>query len=158
MLSLAWGPPVPRQPSQKKPQTAEDSSDEDEEEDEWSDSWLVTGGSDSSLRKWDIATGRVLERMGVDKVRGERTLVWTVGVLGLVFVPSIYRDPNLFFVKRWYNCFRRLNGHGEVLGFADMHSATFLPSTRRRRIVHDNQSSELLFLSVSYLILTKVTF
>jgi len=86
MLSLAWGPPVPRQPSQKKHQTAEDSSDEEEEEDEWSDSWLVTGGSDSSLRKWDIATGRVLERMGVDKVRGERTLVWTVGVLGLVFL------------------------------------------------------------------------
>jgi len=66
----------------------EESSDEDDEdEDEWTDSWLVTGGSDSSLRKWNIATGRVVERMGVDKVRGERTLVWTVGVLGLDFFP-----------------------------------------------------------------------
>lgn len=58
-----------------------DSSDDDDE-DEWSDSWLVTGGSDSSLRKWDVATGRVLDRMGTDRMRGERTLVWTVGVLG----------------------------------------------------------------------------
>lgn len=59
-----------------------DSSDEDE--DEWMDSWLVTGGSDSSLRKWDVKTGRPLERMTVDKARGERTLVWAVGVLGFV--------------------------------------------------------------------------
>lgn len=61
---------------------SDDSSDSDNEEDDWGDSWLVTGGSDSSLRKWDVATGRVLDRMGTDKMRGERTLVWTVGVLG----------------------------------------------------------------------------
>lgn len=84
MLSIAWGPPRPRQPQPKKQDTPVDSSSEDEDEEEWTDSWLVTGGSDSSLRKWDVATGRVVERMGVDKVRGERTLVWTVGVLGFV--------------------------------------------------------------------------
>lgn len=84
MLSIAWGPPSPRQRPQKT-STSTDSSDDDDDEDEWEDSWLVTGGSDSSLRKWDIATGRPIERMGVDKVRGERTLVWTVGVLGYVF-------------------------------------------------------------------------
>jgi U3 small nucleolar RNA-associated protein 4 len=54
----------------------------DEEEDEWQDSWIVAGCSDSSLRKWDVSSGRILERMGTDKVKGERTLVWSVGVLG----------------------------------------------------------------------------
>ena len=88
MLSIAWGPPVPRQSQRTQQKNAarnagESSDEDDEDEDEWTDSWLVTGGYDSSLRKWDIATGRVVERMGVDKVRGERTLVWTVGVLGL---------------------------------------------------------------------------
>jgi len=82
MLSIAWGPPVPRQSQRTQQKNVGESSDEDDE-DEWTDSWLVTGGSDSSLRKWDVATGRVVERMGVDKVRGERTLVWTVGVFGL---------------------------------------------------------------------------
>jgi U3 small nucleolar RNA-associated protein 4 len=79
LLSIAWGPPAP---PQKREKDVGDSSDEDGDDDEWSDSWLVTGGSDSSLRKWDVGTGRVLDRMGTDKMRGERTLVWTVGVLG----------------------------------------------------------------------------
>jgi U3 small nucleolar RNA-associated protein 4 len=74
---------VPREATAaKNSAVSDDSSDSDDDEDEWSDSWLVTGGSDSSLRKWDVATGRVLDRMGTDKMRGERTLVWTVGVLG----------------------------------------------------------------------------
>ena len=91
MLSIAWGPPVPRQSGQTPSAIArgngsDESSDSDEDdEDEWTDSWLVTGGSDSSLRKWDVATGRVIDRMGLEKMRGERTLVWTVGVLGFVF-------------------------------------------------------------------------
>jgi U3 small nucleolar RNA-associated protein 4 len=57
-----------------------DSSDEDE--DEWQDSWIVAGCSDSSLRKWDVSSGRILDRMKTDKTRGERTLVWAVGFLG----------------------------------------------------------------------------
>lgn len=60
----------------------DESSDSDEEEDEWSDSWIVAGCSDSSLRKWDVASGRLQDRMATDKQRGERTLVWAVGVLG----------------------------------------------------------------------------
>ncbi len=79
ILSVAWGPPVPRQ---TKVQPANDDSDSDDDDDDWTDSWLVTGCSDSSLRKWDFASGRMLERMGTDKIRGERTLVWAVGVLG----------------------------------------------------------------------------
>lgn len=81
VLSIAWGPPVPPRP--KKQTSATDNSDDDDDE-SWNDAWLVTGGSDSSIRKWDVLSGRVLDRMGTDKVRGERTLVWTIGVLGLV--------------------------------------------------------------------------
>ncbi|KAJ7786079.1 quinon protein alcohol dehydrogenase-like superfamily [Mycena metata] len=94
VLSIAWGPPSPRQTSAKK--TSDDSSDE--EEDDWSDTWLVTGGSDSSLRKWDIASGRALDRMGTDKIAGERTLVWSVGVLG---DGTIVSGDSLGMVKFW---------------------------------------------------------
>ena len=70
--------------SDDEKEDADDDSDSDDDDDEWTDSWLVTGCSDSSLRKWDFSTGRALERMGTDKIRGERTLVWAVGVLGWV--------------------------------------------------------------------------
>ncbi|CAL1696492.1 unnamed protein product [Somion occarium] len=99
ILSLAWGPPVPRDTS--KPSSTSHGNDEessDEEEDDWTDSWLVAGCSDSSLRKWDIASGRVLDRMGTDKQRGERTLVWTVGVLGDGMIVS---GDSLGTVKFW---------------------------------------------------------
>lgn len=78
ILSLAWGPPVP--PNRKEAKGASDESSDDEE-DKWTDSWLVTGGSDSSLRRWDVKTGRITDKMSTDKVRGERTLVWAVAVL-----------------------------------------------------------------------------
>ncbi|KAJ7783542.1 WD40-repeat-containing domain protein [Mycena maculata] len=94
VMSIAWGPPSPRQNSVSIPN--DDSSDE--EEDDWSDTWLVTGGSDSSLRKWDVATGRVIDRMGTDKIRGERTLVWSVGVLG---DGTIVSGDSLGMVKFW---------------------------------------------------------
>ncbi|OCH96584.1 YVTN repeat-like/Quino protein amine dehydrogenase [Obba rivulosa] len=97
ILSIAWGPPVPRQTSNKTSEDAETESD-DEDEDDWSDSWLVTGCSDSSLRKWDVSTGRVLDRMGTDKLRGERTLVWAVGVLG---DGTIVSGDSMGMVKFW---------------------------------------------------------
>ena len=80
ILSIAWGPPVPRQTNGQNANADSDSDGDDD--DDWSDSWLVAGCSDSSLRKWDFSSGRTLERMGTDKIRGERTLVWAVGVLG----------------------------------------------------------------------------
>ncbi|KAL1740555.1 WD40-repeat-containing domain protein [Schizophyllum fasciatum] len=106
ILSLAWGPPIPRKAAMAKkaakpPADSDDSSDDssdDEDEDAWSDSWLVTGCSDSSLRKWDAKTGRVVDRMGVDKLRNERTLVWTVGVLG---DGTIISGDSLGIVKFW---------------------------------------------------------
>ena len=90
MLSLAWGPPLPKQsrkplpPPTKRLAANSDVSESDNDEEEWEDSWLVTGCSDSSLRKWDAKTGQMMDRIGMDKIRGERTLVWTVGVLGCV--------------------------------------------------------------------------
>ncbi|KAI0639180.1 WD40 repeat-like protein [Trametes polyzona] len=96
ILSIAWGPPVPRQ--KKAQATTAESDSDDDDDDEWSDSWLVTGCSDSSLRKLDYATGRVLDRMGTDKIRGERTLVWAVGVLG---DGSIVSGDSMGNVKFW---------------------------------------------------------
>ncbi|KAJ7169661.1 WD40-repeat-containing domain protein [Mycena filopes] len=95
VLSIAWGPPTPRQSSANK--VANDDSSDDEEDD-WTDTWLVTGGSDSSLRKWDVASGRALDRMGTDKVVGERTLVWSIGVLG---DGTIVSGDSLGMVKFW---------------------------------------------------------
>ncbi|KAM5538245.1 hypothetical protein V8D89_008132 [Ganoderma adspersum] len=95
ILSIAWGPPVPRQ---IKGQNTNADSDSDDDDDDWSDSWLVTGCSDSSLRKWDFSSGRALERMGTDKIRGERTLVWTVGVLG---DGTIVSGDSMGIVKFW---------------------------------------------------------
>ncbi|KAF8807204.1 WD40 repeat-like protein [Phlegmacium glaucopus] len=99
MLSIAWGPPVPPKSKTKiKKDTNPEAESDDDDDDEWSDSWLVTGCSDSSLRKWDVTTGRMIDRMGTNKMRGERTLVWTVGVLG---DGTIISGDSLGMVKFW---------------------------------------------------------
>lgn len=85
LLSIAWGPPTVRPPKAAQPGPSSSSDSSDDEDEDITDSWLVTGGSDSCLRKWDFASGRVVEKMGMDKLRGERTLVWSVAVLGYVF-------------------------------------------------------------------------
>jgi len=109
LLSIAWGPPTPR-PLAKTEFTAENehgSSDDDDDDNNWVDTWLVTGGSDSSVRKWDISTGRVVDRMGTDKIRGERTLVWAVGVIGSV--------PTLFYIYRSRNSVVFLCSDGTIV-------------------------------------------
>ena len=78
ILSIAWGPPIMTASTSKDA----DSDEEDDEEDEWKDEWLVAGCSDSRMRKWDFTNGRITDRMGTDKMRGERTLVWSGAVLG----------------------------------------------------------------------------
>lgn len=85
LLSIAWGPPVPRDgcPPAEITTGSDDSSD-DEDDADWADVWLVTGCADSSIRKWDFATGRVTNRLTTDKTRAERTLVWSVCVLGYI--------------------------------------------------------------------------
>ena len=59
-----------------------DSDDSDDDDEEWTDSWIATGCSDNCVRKWDITSGRAVDRMTTDRARGEKTLVWAVGVLG----------------------------------------------------------------------------
>ncbi|THV05977.1 WD40 repeat-like protein [Dendrothele bispora CBS 962.96] len=98
ILSLSWGPPIPPQRTTRDAVGANESSDDDEDNDDWTDSWLVTGCSDSSLRKWDVATGRVLDKMGTDKIRGERTLVWTVTTLS---DGTIVSGDSLGMIKFW---------------------------------------------------------
>ncbi|EIN13583.1 WD40 repeat-like protein [Punctularia strigosozonata HHB-11173 SS5] len=93
ILSLAWGPPIVKRNSVNG-----SDSDDEEEEDEWADEWLVAGGSDSSLRKWDLASGRVVDRMGTDKIKGERTLVWAVQTLG---DGTIISGDSMGMVKFW---------------------------------------------------------
>lgn len=81
ILSIAWGPPIPHQPRKMDPAHAFDSDTDEEDERRWVDTWLVAGCSDSAVRKWDAVTGRILDRMSTDRKRGDRTLVWAVGVL-----------------------------------------------------------------------------
>jgi U3 small nucleolar RNA-associated protein 4 len=84
-LSLAWGPPSLATPSSAKQPAREDDSDSDtdaeEEEGKWEDTYILVGCSDSSIRKLSLSTSRVTARMTTDRARGQRTLVWTVGVL-----------------------------------------------------------------------------
>ncbi|KAJ3003082.1 U3 small nucleolar RNA-associated protein 4 [Thoreauomyces humboldtii] len=42
---------------------------------------LVTGGTNSSIRKMDVATGRTLQRMTTRTTGGEETIVWDVKIL-----------------------------------------------------------------------------
>ncbi|KAF8758965.1 WD40 repeat-like protein [Rhizoctonia solani] len=72
---------------------ASDSDDELDSSNVLPATTLVTGCSDSSLRTWDVRTGRVLNRMTVERARGERTLVWSVAVLGRVHLFSPYSPP-----------------------------------------------------------------
>ncbi|KAH9996575.1 WD40 repeat-like protein [Russula vinacea] len=98
ILALAWGPPSLRGSRERASIRREEVDSSDEDEDEWQDSWIVAGCSDSSLRKWDVTSGRILDRMKTDKTRGERTLVWAVGVVG---DGTIISGDSLGMVKFW---------------------------------------------------------
>lgn len=85
LLSVAWGPPIIRRPDQvsKNGRVSESSEDEDDSV-TWQDSFILAGCSDSCIRKFDVQSGRSLERMTVEKLRGEKTLVWALSVLAWV--------------------------------------------------------------------------
>ncbi|ORX45333.1 WD40 repeat-like protein [Hesseltinella vesiculosa] len=42
------------------------------------DQYIVSGGSDSSVRRWDVQNGHVVKRMMVDRANKEPTMVWSV--------------------------------------------------------------------------------
>ncbi|KAG8704348.1 U3 small nucleolar RNA-associated protein, partial [Ceratobasidium sp. 394] len=93
-LSIAWASPAPVSSSPR----GSDSDESDEDESDLVDTTLVTGCSDSCLRSWDVRTGRVVNRMAVERARGERTLVWSVAVLG---DGTIVSGDSLGAVKFW---------------------------------------------------------
>lgn len=42
---------------------------------------IVSGSSDSTIKVWDVKTGKSIQRMTVDRVKKEETLVWSVAAL-----------------------------------------------------------------------------
>jgi U3 small nucleolar RNA-associated protein 4 len=98
LLSLAWGPPRPPPPRRPAKTTALSDDSDDEEDEDWSESWIIAGCADSTVRKWDFASGRVLDRMLVDRQRGERTLVWAVATLG---DGTMVSGDSLGYVRFW---------------------------------------------------------
>lgn len=85
LLSVAWGPQqILKKGKQKQDNTNNTSSTQNANTTplvKYQDSYIVTGCADSTVRKWDIKTGRSTARMTTDKVKGENTLVWTVAVI-----------------------------------------------------------------------------
>ncbi|KAH8929351.1 WD40 repeat-like protein [Atractiella rhizophila] len=67
VLSMAWGPPRLASPTGGH----------------WAerDSYLVAGCTDSTIRRFDVRSGKVVGTMKVERFKGEETLVWCVGVL-----------------------------------------------------------------------------
>ena len=60
ILSLAWGPPhYVAKPAKNVSDTSDSDDEEEEDEKRWEDSFIAAGCSDSSVRKWDLGTGRV---------------------------------------------------------------------------------------------------
>jgi len=85
-LGIAWGPPG----RQKVKLSKHGRELDDEEIWVWKPTYLVSAHSDSSLRKFNLATGRVVGRMSVGKLasrgtggksRKRHSVVWAVGCL-----------------------------------------------------------------------------
>lgn len=85
-LGIAWGPPG----RQKVRLDGRKHGEEGKEEWVWKPTYLVSAHSDSSLRKFNLATGRVVGRMSVGKLssrgsggksRKRHSVVWAVGCL-----------------------------------------------------------------------------
>lgn len=80
LLSVAWGPQQ-KQKSNKGKQKQTESTNQLPGLTQYHDSYIVTGCADSTVRKWDVKTGRCTSRMTTDKLEGEHTLVWSVAVI-----------------------------------------------------------------------------
>jgi WD40 repeat protein len=124
-LSIAWGTPAA-----KLPRGADsDESDSDQEDDAYLDTTLVTGCSDSCLRTWDVRTGRVLSRMAVERARGERTLVWSVAVLGYANLARFAFNYELIWCvpQGRHNYIGRFARICQILGRGDYDPDTLVP-------------------------------
>lgn len=83
LLSVAWGPQQKHKIIKGKQKQIEGSTTTQHMPglNEYQDSYIVTGCADSTVRKWDVKTGRCTARMTTDKIKGEHTLVWSVAVI-----------------------------------------------------------------------------
>lgn len=79
IVSLAWGPPS-RKIEQKAVTSDSDESDDDDD-DEWEDTFIVGGTTHSAALCWSLATGRVENKLLVDRGRKEQTIIWSVATL-----------------------------------------------------------------------------
>ncbi|WAR63700.1 hypothetical protein PtB15_17B301 [Puccinia triticina] len=81
--------------------------------------FLVAGGAEPSLRKWAAGSGRCLNRMTVEKLQGEHTLVWTVAVLnGTIILGNSLGNVHFWDAK---SCVRRqtIRAHrADILGIS----------------------------------------
>lgn len=104
IVNLAWGPPQRKDSgASAKAKTTDsasseedsdsDSDSDDEDDDElWQDSFLVGGTASSCGLVWDLTTGRMVDKILVERSRYEQTIVWSVLALGdgtLVFGDSM---------------------------------------------------------------------
>lgn len=46
-----------------------------------SDKTIIAGSSDSTIKVWSVKTGKSIQRMTVDRIKKEETLVWSVASL-----------------------------------------------------------------------------
>lgn len=88
-LSLAWGPPVePVSKGKEREASPDDESSLPAHLKTPSESYLVAGCSNSTIRRFDVPTSGSVQgvwrgslRMTLDRLKGEHTVVWTVAVL-----------------------------------------------------------------------------
>ena len=83
VVSLAWGPPRRRAGVARSSELdgRSDSDSEDEDNDDWEESFILGGTTHSSALIWSLSTGRVENKLLVDKSRNEQTIVWSVALL-----------------------------------------------------------------------------
>lgn len=86
LLSVAWGPQQKQKANKGKQKQIDGSTASQQQQQlpgptQYHDSYIVTGCADSTVRKWDVKTGRCTSRMTTDKLKGEHTLVWSVAVI-----------------------------------------------------------------------------
>jgi U3 small nucleolar RNA-associated protein 4 len=100
-LSLAWGPqvtPLRTRDAKGKGRAREGDDAETPSEPIDEDVYLVAGGADSCLRKFDVRSGRCVTKMTTDRLGREQTLVWAVAVLS---DHTIISGDSMGVVKFW---------------------------------------------------------
>ncbi|GAA5832351.1 hypothetical protein JCM11251_006420 [Rhodosporidiobolus azoricus] len=87
-LSLAWGPPVESPSKGKERESSPSSSTLPAHFSTPSESYLIAGCSNSTIRRFDVPTSGSVQgiwrgglRLTLDRLKGEHTVVWTVAVL-----------------------------------------------------------------------------